>query len=98
MATPASASPPQTAAGKEDKFHSYPFWSPRFWHGMRFGTWMRLLARNRFCIHPLRLVMVILIIFTTVGNSLFAVLHGLLFGRKIARTKLRQDPVFIIGH
>ena len=100
MATATAPSSPavKPAAGKDAKFHTYPFWSPRFWHGMRFGTWLGLLARNRFRIHPLRWVMVIIITFTTIGNSLLHLLHVLLFGRKIAGTKLNQDPLFIIGH
>ena len=46
-----------TGLGKESsKMHPYPLWSPRFWHGMRFGDWMCLLAENRFRIHPIRWV------------------------------------------
>ena len=43
-------------APKKQKFHAYPFWSPRFWHGMTFGEWMKFWAKNHFRSHPLRLL------------------------------------------
>jgi len=32
----------------------FPWYSPRFWHGMRLGTWLRHLGRHRLAISPSR--------------------------------------------
>ncbi|MHB8861204.1 MAG: sulfotransferase family protein [Pirellulaceae bacterium] len=77
--------------------HPYPFWSPRFWHGMRFGDWMRLLAENRFRIHPIRWTMVILISLITPFNSVMSRVQQAWFGRRIAGASV-APPLFIIGH
>jgi omega-hydroxy-beta-dihydromenaquinone-9 sulfotransferase len=79
------------------KTHPYPAWSPRFWHGMRFGDWMRLLAENRFRIHPLRWAMVGLISSITPFNTVMSRVQRLWYGRRIDATPI-QPPLFIIGH
>lgn len=77
--------------------HRYPFWSPRFWHGMRFGDWMRLLAENRFRIHPFRWTMVCLISSITPFNTVMSRVQRLRYGRRIDATPV-QPPLFIVGH
>jgi hypothetical protein len=84
--------------GTENKFHSYPFWCPRFWHGMRFRTWIGLLRRNRYRVSLTRWPMALTITLLSLSNSFWYRLHVWCFGRKIAATKLTDDPVFIIGH
>jgi len=79
------------------KMHRYPFWSPRFWHGMRFGDWMRLLAENRFRIHPFRWTMVGLISSITPFNTVMSRVQRLRYGRRIDATPI-QPPLFIVGH
>jgi hypothetical protein len=79
------------------KTHPYPSWSPRFWHGMRFGDWMRLLAENHCRIHPLRWAMVGLISSITPFNTVMSRVQRLWFGRRIDATPI-QPPLFIIGH
>src|SRR6185369_13473848 len=54
------------------KFHPYPFWSPRFWHGLRFSEWIRLCVKHRFRFHPLRWPMAFLITLTTPFNSFWS--------------------------
>ena len=39
----------------------YPWYSPRFWHGMRPMVWWRLCAAHGFRIHPIRWPMAFLI-------------------------------------
>ena len=47
-ASPAAASSRPAAAGpRERSFHAYPWWSPRFWHGMPLGVWLDLVAEHR---------------------------------------------------
>ena len=43
---------------------------PRFWHGMRFSTWVRLLWRNRFAIAPSRLHLAVSISVVSALNSI----------------------------
>lgn len=90
-------SPPQTSTPKP-KFHSYPFWSPRFWHGMRLGDAWRLSAANRFRIHPLRIPMALLV---AVSGCMHSALHRVerwKYKTLIDNTKIEHPPVFIIGH
>ncbi len=78
--------------------HTYPFWSPRFWHGMRFGHWMQLLAENHYRVSPTRVVMAGLISLISPCNSGLARLQRLRHGSKISRTRIEDPPVFIVGH
>lgn len=101
-AAPSDASETMTAARQRNKtsvrFNSYPFWAPRFWTGMRLGTWMRLLARHRFIVRPYRISMALGILVLSVFSSILAVLQNLLYGRKLSRTQIDQAPIFVIGH
>ena len=78
--------------------HPYPFWSPRFWHGMRFGDWLRLWGGHWFKAHPLRLPMALMITLITPMNTLLAWLQRAVYGRRIAAARIERPPVFIIGH
>ena len=42
MTSPSPAAP----VSAKEKFHSYPWWSPRFWHGMPLGVWLDLVAEH----------------------------------------------------
>ncbi len=83
---------------KPQKLHPYPIWSPRFWHGMRFGDWIGLLVENRFRIHPARWAMVCLISMITPFSTVMSRVQRLLYGRRIDATELEHPPLFIIGH
>ncbi len=83
---------------KESLVHNYPWWCARFWHGMLLPDWLRLVARNRFRIHPLRIGLACTVTTMTAANSLLAIAQNLIYGRRVARTEIRQPPVFIIGH
>ncbi len=89
---------PKAGTARQAKFHSYPLWSPRFWHAMRFGDWFQLVAENRFAIHPLRIPMAFLITWVALFNSLMARVQRFKYGRRIADTQINEPPVFIIGH
>ncbi len=93
---------PTTTAGQapaaQPKLNRYPFWSPRFWHGMRWGHWLKLLFENRCQVHPLRLPMVVAITCITPFNTVMGWFQQLWYGRRIAAVSIRQPPVFIIGH
>jgi hypothetical protein len=93
-----TAEKPPTAPPKKQKTNSYPWYSPRFWHGLRFGDWLALCARNGFRINPIRWPMAALITPSSIFNSCMAGVQALRHGRKIRATKIDQPPVFIIGH
>ncbi|MCP3690649.1 MAG: sulfotransferase, partial [Planctomycetaceae bacterium] len=86
------------AKQREAKYNRYPAWAPRFWHGMRFGGWLKLLARNRFRIHPFRLPTALAITLFSMFNSLLYYLQRLVYGRRIDRTEIEPAPIFILGH
>jgi hypothetical protein len=75
-----------------------PWYQGRLWSGMCFFAWMRLLARNRFAVGFTRLPMALAITLLSVANTLLRWLQRLFLGRRVARTRLTDDPLFIIGH
>jgi LPS sulfotransferase NodH len=83
---------------KKPQVNPYPARSPRFWHGMRFGDWMKLWASHGFKAHPLRFPMALAITAVTPLNSVLGWAQSLLYGSKIANTKIDEPPVFIVGH
>lgn len=89
---------PESSPRPDTITNAYPAWSPRFWHGMRFGIWWRLLEWGRFRIHPTRWVMAFLISLVTPWNDVLAAFQWLLYGRKLRDAKLEHPPVFILGH
>ncbi len=68
------------------------------WLGVDLAAWLRLLARNRFAIHPTRIPMAALVAAAAAGNSLLRGVQWLRFGRDVRRVPLADDPIFIIGH
>jgi omega-hydroxy-beta-dihydromenaquinone-9 sulfotransferase len=78
--------------------NAYPLRSPRFWHGLRFGEWLALLARHQFRVHPVRWPMAAAITCITPFNSIMGACQSLWYGRQIANTTLVAPPVFILGH
>jgi len=93
MATTTEAQSGKRTGGYKDK----P-WIPRFWDGMGVRGWFRVLVKNRFAVSPRRIPMAALISGLSFFNSSLGALQWLVYGRKIARTQLVEDPIFIIGH
>jgi hypothetical protein len=95
-----SAPPAQRDAGSytDAPLHRYPRWAPRFWHGMDFFTWARLLARNRFAVAPIRLSMVATVTLASCLNSFAGVFDQLLFGYRVRRARLKEAPLLVLGH
>jgi hypothetical protein len=85
---PYSAEPPR----------AYPAWAPRFWHGMDFITWMRLLARNRFAVSPSRLPLAAWITTSAMLNSFAGVFDRLMFNHLARHTRMPEPPLFVLGH
>ena len=60
--------------------------------------WFPLLVRNRFHISPRRWAMALLMSLLSLLNFGLWLLQTLFWGRRIARTQLQGDPIFVIGH
>ena len=73
-------------------------WHPRMWDGMNLTGWFGLLVRNRFAVSPSRIPMAAIMTLLSVMNSGLWLVQMLILGRKIARTRIEHDPIFIIGH
>ena len=61
-------------------------------------AWFGLLARNHFAIGPRRIVMALILSGLSFLNLSLWALQALLYGGRIRRSKIEQDPIFIIGH
>lgn len=64
----------------------------------RLDNWLRLLWSNRRALDPKRIPQMLLITLMSLLLFPFALLEALLFAIPIKRTKLKKDPIFIIGH
>ena len=65
---------------------------------MTLGDWVKMLARERFAIHPLRWPMTACVTTVTAFNSVYALLQQAFYRRQIAQTDIVDDPIFIVGH
>src|SRR5438067_1530716 len=95
--TSAAGQRPAPRAEKLDA-NPYPWYSPRFWHGMRPMVWWRLCAAHGFRIHPIRWPMAFLIGLITPFNSVMGAVQRMRYGRQIDEAPIKEPPVFIIGH
>src|SRR6187401_1076476 len=85
---------PAKPAYTDKPLHRYPRWALRFWHGMDFFTWIKLLVRNRFAVPPIRWSMVATVTLSTLLNSFCGVFEWFLFSSAVRRTKLKEPPLF----
>lgn len=76
----------------------YPWYSPKFWHGMGAATWLGLLMENRVAVSPTRLRIFLTVSVLCGFNSIGRLLTDWLFRRQISSMDLPDDPIFIIGH
>lgn len=93
MATAPEGKPAPQNGGSRDRF-----WIPRFWDGMNSRGWFGLLARNRFAVALPCLPMALIVGTLSLINSFLWAVQTIFLGRKIARTKIEHDPIFVIGH
>lgn len=78
--------------------NSYPLHCPRFWHGMPTGLWWSLLAKNGFRVAPGRLHLALGVSTITPFNDVLGLMQHVAYGRRIEKTVLEHDPIFILGH
>ena len=97
-APPASPASERPAVPGGDDFHAYPWWAPRFWHGMPLGIWLPLFAEAGFRASPSRWGLVATISAAAAFNSLMEPIARLAFRRRIASPPPTAPPLFIVGH
>ncbi|MEN6557459.1 MAG: sulfotransferase [Thermoguttaceae bacterium] len=102
-----ASTPPHAAQGngkadKPDTSHKggYKdrFWIPRFWDGIGVIGWFSLLWRNRVAVAPSRIAMALIIAALSFLNSFLWLVQFFVYRRKIDRTRIDYDPIFVIGH
>ena len=67
------------------------------WHGMRFGTWLKLLAEGRFDVTLNCLPRIAAVTLTAPVVSAVSLFSDATYGRRAATIDI-QPPVFILGH
>jgi len=97
MSEPATPSPSAAKDAKE-KFHAYPWWSPRFWHGMPLGVWLDLVAEHGGRASLSRWGLMGTITTAAVFNSIAEPLSNARFRRQLRSPPATDPPLFIIGH
>lgn len=90
----APASPPPT----ETAPHKPGWWAPRFWLGMNCSALLRLLARNGFRVGPRHLHIAAADLFYSVFHSGLRLVQQAIYGRRVARVEIKEQPLFILGH
>jgi hypothetical protein len=66
--------------------------------GMSLGPWLRLLLANRLAISPSRWPVAILNTGLAALNSTLGLVQRLMYGTRIQRTPVPDNPIFILGH
>src|SRR5437870_9111498 len=92
----ATATPPAPAAVSPPT--RKPEWAPRIWEGCDFFAWMRLLARNRFAVHWSCWYIALIVTLVSFCHTLGKLVQEAIFGRRIRKTVIRDQPIFILGH
>lgn len=77
---------------------AFNLWTPRFWHGMGYGTWIKLAAHNRFAISPSRWPIAMTVGVAAALNTFAGVFDKLMFSHLVRQTKLSEPPLFVLGH
>ena len=90
--------PPSRDDRGEKKFHTYPWWSPRFWHGMPLGVWLPLVAEHRWRASPTKWGLMATVSTAAVFNSLAEPFSEARYRRRLREPPATPPPLFIIGH
>jgi len=73
-------------------------WTPHFWEGCDFFAWLRILATNRFVVHPRYWWVAAIVTVVSFGHSVLWLIQETLLGHRIRQTPVPRDPLFILGH
>src|SRR5437899_4854705 len=92
MATGTEARPAESKPKKPRQ------WAPRIWEGCDFFAWLRLLARNRFAVHPSYIYIAVIVTIVSVFHTLLRLVQEAIYGRRIRRVRITHPPLFIRCH
>jgi hypothetical protein len=96
--TDSVSQPSSTPAQQERQFHAYPWWSPRFWHGMPLGVWLPLVAEHGGRASLSKWGLMATISTAAAFNSLCEPFSEARFRRRLRNVPATPPPLFIIGH
>ncbi|MBM4009881.1 MAG: sulfotransferase [Planctomycetes bacterium] len=80
------------------EFHAYPWWSPRFWHGMPAGIWFTLVREHGGRIGLTKLGLATTVSLMSGLNSMLGPLSDARYRRQLRRPPETPPPLFIVGH
>ena len=97
--------PPPKKKKKKKKKRKGPFkiyreggWLLYFWHGMRFGVWLRLLARGRFDVTLNCMPNILTVTLFTPLNTVLYFISEALYRFRVGRHPIDPPPLFVLGH
>src|SRR4051812_24169799 len=70
-------------------------WAPRMWQGMEFFAWLRLAARNGLHVSWTHAYMPVVITIVSFVHTVLRLVERIVYGRRVARTEIREAPIFI---
>lgn len=73
-------------------------WAPRIWQGLDFPSFLRVLGRHRFAVHPFQWHTAAIMVGVSLSHSALKGVERLVYRRQFRDARLSDDPVFIIGH
>ena len=95
---PTVSQPAAAEKETERKFHAYPWWSPRFWHGMPLGVWLPLVAEHGCRASLRKWGLMATISMAAAFNSVCEPFSEARFRRRLRGQPATPPPLFIIGH
>lgn len=95
--TPPLAAPPVSLAANPPHQVGRS-WAPRFWFGASFRALVRLFWHNRVAIHPSLAPIAAMNLAASSVNSTLGFVQQMVYGRRVARTEIKDAPIFVIGH
>ncbi len=84
----------ETTAGKDRGRR----WSPRFFQGTDAVNWAKMLYRNQFDVHPRYWYIAGIVSMVSTVNLVLRWVQNGLYGDELGRTKIDNEPLFVIGH
>src|SRR5579859_1892922 len=90
MASSPTRTPDHQKKGRE--------WAPRIWEGCNLPAWVRLLARNRFAVHPAYWYIAAIVSAVSTGHTLVRFFQEAFYRHAIRRTRIAHPPLFVLGH
>jgi hypothetical protein len=88
----------KSSVDTESRVRGYPWWSPRFWHGMPLGVWLQMVNEHRWNIALHKWGQVATVTAASAFNSLGEVFSEARYRRQLRSPPKTPPPLFIIGH